>query len=77
MTAQKMPFSSPRLVDPILLVFGCSLVSQGSTEKPLLLPEVLASVKKQYPPFLAALIDQDIAKGRIRQALGSFITDCP
>ena len=56
----------------MLLWFGCSLVSQGSTEKPLLLPEVLASVKKQYPPFLAALIDQDIAKGRIRQALGSF-----
>lgn len=47
------------------------LISFGS-EKPLLLPEVLASVKKQYPPFLAALIDQDIAKGRIRQALGSF-----
>lgn len=28
--------------------------------------------QKMYPPFLAALIDQDIAKGRIRQALGSF-----
>jgi outer membrane protein TolC len=50
----------------------CIPVSLRASEKPLLLPEVLASVKKQYPPFLAALIDQDIAKGRIRQALGSF-----
>ncbi|NDC80711.1 MAG: TolC family protein [Verrucomicrobia bacterium] len=56
-----------------LLLWVClTLASHGATEKPLLLPEVLASVKKQYPPFLAALIDQDIAKGRIRQALGSF-----
>ena len=50
----------------------CIPASSRASEKPLLLPEVLASVKKQYPPFLAALIDQDIAKGRIRQALGSF-----
>ncbi|NBS13781.1 MAG: TolC family protein [Verrucomicrobia bacterium] len=56
----------------LLLWLGFSLASQGATNKPLLLPEVLTSVKKQYPPFLAALIDQDIAKGRIRQALGSF-----
>jgi len=61
-----------RMVAPLLLWVGFSLLSHGGTEKPLLLPEVLASVKKQYPPFLAALIDQDIAKGRIRQALGSF-----
>ena len=61
-----------RTCAPLLSWIGFSLVSLGATEKPLLLPEVLASVKKQYPPFLAALIDQDIAKGRIRQALGSF-----
>jgi len=53
-------------------IYLCIPVSLRASEKPLLLPEVLASVKKQYPPFLAALIDQDIAKGRIRQALGSF-----
>jgi len=41
-------------------------------EKPLLLPEVLASVQTQYPPYLAALIEQDIANGRVRQAMGSF-----
>ncbi len=40
--------------------------------RPLLLPEVLQSVEKQYPPYLAALIEQDIANGRVRQALGSF-----
>jgi outer membrane protein TolC len=50
----------------------CIPITSWGSEKPLLLPEVLASVKKMYPPFLAALIDQDIAKGRIRQALGSF-----
>jgi len=41
-------------------------------EKPLLLGEVLASVQTQYPPYLAALIEQDIANGRVRQAMGSF-----
>ncbi|HRH95727.1 MAG TPA: TolC family protein [Prosthecobacter sp.] len=40
--------------------------------KPLLLPEVLASVQTQYPPYLAALIEQDIANGRVRQAMGAF-----
>ena len=40
--------------------------------KPLLLGEVLASVQTQYPPYLAALIEQDIANGRVRQAMGSF-----
>lgn len=51
-----------------------SLVIPHSTfaAKPLLLQEVLASVQTQYPPYLAALIEQDIANGRVRQALGSF-----
>jgi len=48
------------------------LHSSFAAEKPLLLPEVLASVQTQYPPYLAALIEQDIANGRVRQALGSF-----
>ncbi|MCB1210552.1 MAG: TolC family protein [Verrucomicrobiales bacterium] len=43
-----------------------------AAEKPLLLAEVLASVQNRYPPYLAALIEQDIANGRARQALGSF-----
>ena len=48
------------------------LHSSFAAEKPLLLPEVLASVQTQYPPYLAALIEQDIANGRARQALGAF-----
>jgi len=44
----------------------------AAVEKPLLLPEVLGSVLTQYPPYLAALIEQDIANGRARQALGAF-----
>lgn len=39
---------------------------------PLQLPEVLESVRNQYPPQLAAMIEQDIANGRVRQAQGSF-----
>ena len=39
---------------------------------PLLLDEVLAAVMKRYPPWLAALIEQDIATGRLRQTLGAF-----
>jgi hypothetical protein len=42
------------------------------SRKPLLLPEVLASVQTQYPPYLAALIEQDIANGRVRQAMGAL-----
>ena len=46
--------------------------SSPAGEKPLLLPEVLTSVQTLYPPYLAALIEQDIANGRARQALGAF-----
>ncbi|MEZ5387835.1 MAG: TolC family protein [Prosthecobacter sp.] len=53
-----------------LASFSLSLLS--AAEKPLLLPEVLGSVKTQYPPYLAALIEQDIANGRARSAMGAF-----
>ena len=39
---------------------------------PLLLQEVLQSVTNQYPPYLAALIERDIATGRHRSALGAM-----
>lgn len=39
---------------------------------PLILEEVLQSVRTQYPPYLAAMIEQDIANGRVRQAQGAF-----
>lgn len=55
------------------LLLVTALPGQAAAKsKPLLLPEVLASVQAQYPPLLAALIEQDIANGRVRQALGAF-----
>jgi len=49
-----------------------SILSAAEKPKTLLLGEVLASVQSQYPPYLAALIEQDIANGRVRQAQGAF-----
>ncbi len=40
--------------------------------EPLRLPEVLSAVKDRYPPLLIAMIEQDIAAGRLRQADGAF-----
>lgn len=40
----------------------------------LTLDEVLAGVTSHYPPFLAAMIEQDIVNGRARQARGAFDT---
>jgi outer membrane protein TolC len=39
---------------------------------PLQLDQVLQTVRTQYPPLLAAWLQQDIANGRIRQAAGAF-----
>lgn len=39
---------------------------------PLQLEEVLTTVRTQYPPLLAAWLQQDIASGRVRQAAGAF-----
>lgn len=39
---------------------------------PLELREVLDSVATQYPPYLAALIERDIAEGRLRSASGVY-----
>jgi len=38
----------------------------------LTLHEVLDSVRQQYPPMLAALIERDVAAGRLRSAQGPF-----
>ena len=38
----------------------------------LMLKDVVESVRNQYPPQLAALIEQDIANGRVRSAQGAF-----
>lgn len=38
----------------------------------LTLHEVLDSVRRQYPPMLAALIERDVAVGRLQSAKGTF-----
>jgi outer membrane protein TolC len=48
------------------------LVRLPAADKPLTLDEVLNSVRGSYPPYLAALIEMDIANGRVRQASGAF-----
>jgi len=55
-----------------IFIFQFSTLEAAEKPAPLLVPEVLASVQTQYPPYLAALIEQDIANGRVRQALGAF-----
>lgn len=45
---------------------------QNGGVRPLALSDVLASVEAQYPPFLSALIERDIASGRLKSAQGAF-----
>lgn len=42
---------------------------------PLRLAEVLASVRQQYPPLLAALVEREIASSRFESARGVFDAD--
>lgn len=56
----------------LMLPFASMEAAPEEKTRPLLLTEVLQSVQTQYPPYLAAMIEQDIANGRARQALGSF-----
>jgi len=62
----------PILLAALALIAGFPLTSPA--ESPLTLDTVLTSVKGRYPPWLAALIQQDIMNGRARQALGAFDT---
>lgn len=67
-----------RLVFQFLVVVLTGLLlprethAEGGRSGPLLLAEVLESVRSQYPPYLAALIEFDIAAGRLRSAQGAF-----
>src|SRR5690606_8464071 len=38
------------------------------------LDAVIDSVISRYPPYLSALLERDIASGRLQQAMGSFDT---
>lgn len=46
--------------------------TNASPRNPLRLEEVLGSITNQYPPLLAALIERDIAAGRLKSAQGTF-----
>lgn len=48
------------------------LAAWASAVEPLKVGEVIASVETKYPPYLMALIEQDLAAGRLRQASGAF-----
>jgi outer membrane protein TolC len=47
----------------------CLISTQAQT---ITLETILKSVTSQYPPYLIALIERDIAAGRLRQASGAF-----
>lgn len=64
----------PRLFLLLAALCAVSLPQPARAETPLSLDAVLTSVKSRYPPWLAALIQQDIMNGRARQALGAFDT---
>lgn len=53
------------------LLFFSSALSVPAVET-LGLEDVLASVRRQYPPLLAARLEQDIANGKVRRAEGAF-----
>lgn len=44
----------------------------ASGERSLGLDEVLASVTSRYPPYLSALLERDLAAGRLQSAQGGF-----
>lgn len=55
----------------LAIAIGAAAPSIGA-EAPLTQDEVLASVSRRYPPLLAALIERDIADGRLQSARGAF-----
>jgi len=56
---------------PLVLMVSC-LLSHAAFAQTVSLDEVLKSVNEQYPPYLMALIERDIAAGRLKQAQGAF-----
>lgn len=55
---------------PVVLI-GC-LHGSESGMSPLIVKQVLESTTSQYPPFLAALIERDVADGRLLSSQGAF-----
>lgn len=68
---------------PVVAVGGMPAPAAGERESPaptphqaaqgpLELEEVLAAVLSRYPPYLSALLERDLAAGRLRTAQGGF-----
>lgn len=55
-----------------LIILTLALVSPLAGRESLGLEDVLSSVRQQYPPLLAAWLEQDIANGKVRRAEGAF-----
>jgi outer membrane protein TolC len=66
------PVSIPLLFSILWLGVGTSPCAAQPGAAALVLQDVVDSVRSQYPPQLAALIEQDIANGRVRSAQGAF-----
>lgn len=56
----------------LLLPLGLAAVLPMRAQIPLRLEDVLTQVEQNYPPFLAALGDREIADAEVLQALGRF-----
>jgi outer membrane protein TolC len=70
-----LPFATARRALLYLLsslLFLLHLPAARAATNALTLAEVLAGVTNQYPPLLAALVERDIAAGRLKSAQGTF-----
>jgi hypothetical protein len=56
----------------LVCLFFLLLVARIGAAEAITLDGVLTSVTAKYPPYLMALIERDIAAGRLRQAQGAF-----
>lgn len=73
-SAPPLPRGTPRRLVAVAFswLLGLFATSPAGARDQLFLPQVLESVRTLYPPYLAVLIEQDIANGRARQAMGAF-----
>jgi outer membrane protein TolC len=61
-----------RLLGLLFLLITAAAHAKDLKQDALKLSDVLESVTNRYPPYLMALIERDIAAGRLRQAQGAF-----
>lgn len=61
-----------RILGLLSLCWVTLLQSSLPAQEPITHGAVIRSVMSQYPPYLMALIERDIAAGRLRQAQGAF-----